>query len=634
LEETWPSPSKPVFQPAKKYFIQANESFYMKALKPVYLLFVLLILATQISAANLYSTDFEGSEPNWGCFTTNQNLDTCTTDASDEYTSPDESAKANRENGVCGIGGVSREYSFSTNPETLEMDLKAKANDWGSTAIYLEDSDGYHLLWEKYAGGSSYDTSWMQKSFDISSYDRDFKLIIGNDDNSPYCDNGDHTWWIWADDILIQGQGKPPNKPSEPKPANNSVVNAATSQTVSISAKYTDPDGQSGTLTYYELDTGNEIGSCSTSDGSRCSVDWSVSHRENWWYAVADDGGATTRSDNWMFVANQPPDKTTSPESPSSGSIIYSDSIDLSAKVSDPDGDNLEATFQHNNSFSNTTGPYTSGSTASVSLDNIDRGKTYKWWIDVSDTWNVTRSNEWTFYVNSLPNVYNADPTDVVTEKNPELSINATDDNSDTLQAYFFDDQGDYMGKDLFSSGDKANITYSNVDIGETYDWKVNVSDGFENITRVYSFKRTTTRNTRVDQRIEYRYSSVILSDSETRDIFFEIENQIEDSKVLKTYLSGPNATFAENNQDSITYSLPGNSKRQFIVSISPESTGTKLLNITTENQEIGVNTTATIPVDVKNYTEVSETSEVSGIGTIQLLMLLLVSAYLYSARL
>lgn len=263
------------------------------------------------------------------------------------------------------------------------------------------------------------------------------------------------------------------------------------------------------------------------------------------------------------------------------------------------------------------------------------------WWYAVANDDGddaSTTSNNWMFYINKLPNVYNPNPADggIVTTENPEISIQANDDRSDTLTAYFFSHTGDPLGKEEFASGGEASTTYSDTYIGGDYTWKVNVSDGDENITETYSFERTTTENTRVDQRIDYRYSSVILSPSDTRDIFFEIENRAGGSKSMRTYLSGVNATFPEYSRDSTdVYTLEDEPER-FMVRISPESSAdTKTyLNITSEDQDLGINTTASIPVTVKNYTDVSQTAEVSGIGTLQLIMLLLVSSYLYSVRL
>lgn len=432
---------------------------------------------------------------------------------------------------------------------------------------------------------------------------------------------------------LAHGYIADPDKPSSPQPTNETLIQDPGPQTVSLSAKYSDSDGHSGTLKFFERDTSNQIGTCSVNDGERCSVSWDAAHGDNWWYVVADDDGddASTRSDDWFFTINQPPDKTTMPESPIPGDIVYSDSTNLVITVSDPDSDNLRTTFYDNHSSSEVTGPDSSGSTASVSADNLNRGETYKWWADVSDGWNSTKTNEWDFYVNGLPNVYDANPTGIIEDEDPELNIRASDDNSDALTAYFYNHSGEFLDKKTFNSGEKVSATYtSDTVVGQSYDWSVNVSDGFENSTRSYTFTRTTNINTRIAQRIDYEYSSIIMSNTETRDIFFEIENNVDDTKYLKTYADGVNATFAENNQKSIEYTLEPQSSKRFMVQIRPESFGQKYLNISTENQRFAVNTTTSIPVNVKNFSDVSETSEVSGIGFLQILMLLVISSAIY----
>lgn len=156
------------------------------------------------AAGGTYSTDFEGSDPDWYCSTTNQNMDTCTTDANDHYSSPNEAAKAGKSDGVCGRAGVTKDFSFSQQPTTLTLDMKARADNWGRNTIMLRDSSGYHVLWRRKASGTSYSTGWNTRTFDISSYDSDFTLILGNDDDTSYCNNGDHGWTLWVDDVSVQ----------------------------------------------------------------------------------------------------------------------------------------------------------------------------------------------------------------------------------------------------------------------------------------------------------------------------------------------------------------------------------------------------------------------------------------------
>lgn len=241
---------------------------------------------------------------------------------------------------------------------------------------------------------------------------------------------------------------------------------------------------------------------------------------------------------------------------------------------------------------------------------------------------------------NSLPTAFDPDPEDdAIIGGDPDqeiyVSTETTDPENDPLTVYYYTGEDDLLDKFDASSGDRTSVLYPDTEVGETYEWYVKVDDTYENYTSsMFSFTKTTRSSYRTEQGVEYRYSSVIMDQTGTREVFFEAENNIEEPKQLKTFISGVNARFTENQKSSISYTLDPESDRSFVILIEPNSIGEKTLNLTTENQELGVNTTTSIPVTVKKYSDVSETAEVPGIGTIQLLMLLLVSAYLYSARL
>lgn len=241
---------------------------------------------------------------------------------------------------------------------------------------------------------------------------------------------------------------------------------------------------------------------------------------------------------------------------------------------------------------------------------------------------------------NSLPTAFDPDPEDdAIIGGDPDQEIyvgtETTDPENDPLTVYYYTGEDDLLGKFDASSGDRTSVLYPDTEVGETYEWYVKVDDTYENYTSsMFSFTKTTKSSYRTEQGVEYRYSSVIMDQTGTREVFFEVENNIEEPKQLKTFISGVNARFTENQKSSISYTLDPESDRRFVILIEPNSIGEKTLNLTTENQKLGVNTTTSIPVTVKKYSDVSETAEVPGIGTIQLLMLLLVSAYLYSARL
>jgi hypothetical protein len=241
---------------------------------------------------------------------------------------------------------------------------------------------------------------------------------------------------------------------------------------------------------------------------------------------------------------------------------------------------------------------------------------------------------------NSVPNAFDPYPRDgyIVTgdeDQDVYVGIDVTDPEADPLTIYYFNDSGQLIEKVETSTGNRVSVLYPGTEVGQKHDWSVKVGDTYENYsTSIFSFTKTTRFAYRTQPRIDYSYSDVIMSENGTKSIHFIAENRISETKNLKSYISGINASFEQNQQNTIDYEVEGNSEKEFLIRIEPNSLGDKKLVITTENQQFGVNTTTEIPVTVKNYNDVSQTSEVPGIGSIQLLMLLLVSAYLYSARL
>lgn len=442
----------------------------------------------------------------------------------------------------------------------------------------------------------------------------------------------------YIDNVEIIANEKP-DQPSNPNPNDGEVISDTTPQ---ISADYNDPDGDDGTLKFYNADNDNQIGSCSTPDGGSCGVEWSgASHGDNNWYAKADDGNETTKGPTWTFTINEPPNSVDSPEEPSNGETIFGTSTTLEVQVSDPDSDTLDVEFLNNqsnlSSSERTVQNVLSGGTASIDHDSLTRGKNYTWWVKVSDDWESNTSDHWTFHVNDLPNVFGPEPEDdgVATEDDVEISIGAKDQETEELDTFYFKGNDVFIGKRTADSGEKTSIVYPDTEVGNTYEWYVNVSDGDENYTSsIKTFEKTTSESYRVQPRIDYRYSGVVLSQTNSRDVFFTLENEVSEDKQLKSYLSGVNATFAENNKDQISYTLSGDSEKKFTVNINPNSTGDKVLKMITENTELGVNTSTEIPVTVREYPAASNTAEAPGIGTVQLFMLVLVSAGLYFARL
>jgi subtilisin len=94
-----------------------------------------------------------------------------------------------------------------------------------------------------------------------------------------------------------------PNAPTNPTPA-DSATGISTSPTISVDVS--DPDGDNIDVSFYDASDDSQIGATQTgvTSGSTASVSWSGLTGETSynWYAVADDGVATTQSSNWSFT--------------------------------------------------------------------------------------------------------------------------------------------------------------------------------------------------------------------------------------------------------------------------------------------------------------------------------------------
>lgn len=425
-----------------------------------------------------------------------------------------------------------------------------------------------------------------------------------------------------------------PYKPDNPSPNDGASIS---SSSTTLSAHYQDPNGDSGQLHFYD-NNDNLIGSCSVSSDSRCSVTWSgLDHGDQKWYAVADDGSNyNTKGPKWMVTRNNPPSKTTDPTNPTRGEKVYGRSVDLKMPASDPDGDSTTTEFHTN--ITGTVGS-DSGTSPSVTLNNLQRGETYEWWGVVSDPWDSTESSHWKFWVNNLPSTSKPKPSDdgvaVGSPIDMSIKVNDPDPGDKKLNVYFMKASDDSLiAKDgNVDSGSRAQGQENFLGIGQTLRWYVKVSDKHENMTSpTYTFTRLSSENFRVTTGIEYKYSSVIVDPNGVKDVTFKVTNNANEMKNLKTMLGDQVKSYFMDNTRVKTYSLASHETKTISIRIAPDgSAGLKHLKVTTENQEIKVNSTTEIPVLVRKYPAVAGVKQVPGIGIMQLTVLTGLSTLLYS---
>ncbi|MBS3817851.1 MAG: hypothetical protein KGY76_09860, partial [Candidatus Thermoplasmatota archaeon] len=138
------------------------------------------------------------------------------------------------------------------------------------------------------------------KGWDITSvsstYDRDTSYTWNIVDGSSYP-------FLSIKDV----PNRAPDALSNPSPSDG-ATGVRTNPTLEVDVS--DPDGDDMDVSFYDASNDNLIGTdSSVSSGSTASVTWSglTSGTTYSWYAVADDGEETTKSDTWSFTTNAPP---------------------------------------------------------------------------------------------------------------------------------------------------------------------------------------------------------------------------------------------------------------------------------------------------------------------------------------
>ncbi|PSG99669.1 MAG: hypothetical protein BRC28_03555 [Nanohaloarchaea archaeon SW_4_43_9] len=536
-------------------------------------------------------------------------------------------------------------YSGGYDEEVHQVDVSDGSQGW----TYTTDLDNDNVF--DVAAGPEGDYVY-RVSYDSGPYDGLHQIDAGDGSQGwVYNGHSDNVFGVAAGsngDYVYSGSGDEEVHQVDVSDGSQGWTYTGHSNTVTDVA--VGPNGDyvysgSGDEEVHQIDArdGSLIGTCNVQDGSRCGVNYDLSSGDNFWFVDAEsDGNVSERSPFYNVIkgGNKAPDKVNNPENPKDGKLINDSSTVFNVSVSDPDGDDLEVKFRNNVSNQTSAGTasgVSSGDFATVEK-NLERGETYKWWVNVSDQQTFTKSGSWSFYVNSLPSLDSFEPADGSIIRGDTIYLNATgsDKESSELHAYFYDDEGGFLGKDSGPEADKlVSDKWSNLDIGQVYKWEVRLSDGEENRTYgLFSFIRSTGSNYRLNMSFDIDYSSIISSPDSSEIFLLTVKNKAGVSRSVTTYLEGVNSVFPESGKDSASYKLEPYGEKEMIVRVEPEQEGEKILSVTTRDDNIRINTTKKIPVTVRDTPATLESKEVSGIGTVQLIMLVLSAVYLYSVRL
>ena len=263
--------------------------------------------------------------------------------------------------------------------------------------------------------------------------------------------------------------------------------------------------------------------------------------------------------------------------------------------------------------------------------------------IDVNLTDDGVGSDQSTY--NDGPEVPNAPPNPGTDPLNPadgglvlgedaELNVSVVDAEDDPVNITFLDMDSNselesYTDIDL---GDPISYTWEDLDLGDQ-EWGVNVSDHYDYQVSSWTFTRVISDSFRLQKSIDYRYSSLIVTESSRASLLIEVVNTHPSEKNISSEVSALDgevtADFAD--YDGSTYTLDsGESKRLQIQVDADEVNGfaEDTLRFNSTDQQIGAETVEEFPVYVRGSEQ--ESRGVPGLTGTMIFIIGLVSVLLF----
>jgi hypothetical protein len=282
---------------------------------------------------------------------------------------------------------------------------------------------------------------------------------------------------------------EPPNPPEDPYPPTGG---ACTYPDDTVSATVSDPEGDLLNVTLYlngqPYATQSGVASGSTVTFSLTELDPATTYN---WHLLISDGELTTTSEVYTCTtpSNIPPNEPTG-YSPTCGSTGDStDSQDVSAIVSDPDGDALTVTLYLDGEVYATQTGVASGTTVTFSITELEPDTTHTWYLIVSDGVNATTGAGCSF--TTLANTPPDEPTNFQpscggTGNHPDhqdISVTVNDPEGDAMTVELYLNNGLYATEYNVTSGTIVTFAVTGLQPGTTYTWYIVVSDGMDTTT-------------------------------------------------------------------------------------------------------------------------------------------------------
>jgi len=127
-----------------------------------------------------------------------------------------------------------------------------------------------------------------------------------------------------------------------------------------------------------------------------------------------------------------------------------------------------------------------SGDAASIKVEDLSLGETYRWYVEVEDKSDKTTSRAWSFETVQKQigpeNPYDPSPEDgfEFASSSQELSVNVSHADNKVMDVIFYcaNDDNEIGKVEGIESGERAIVTWDELEYGERYDWYAVADDG------------------------------------------------------------------------------------------------------------------------------------------------------------
>ena len=259
--------------------------------------------------------------------------------------------------------------------------------------------------------------------------------------------------------------------------------------------------------------------------------------------------------------------------------------------------------------------------------------------VDIEDYHSSTYSDWKTHVIPNRPpevEVLISPPNGGLVVEKPELKVKVSDPENDPFNMSFIDFDTDTILENVYNvhlSGSHS-INWDST-LGK-HEWRLKFSEPYENSkSSIWEFTRVIDEGYRLQQTLDYEYSSLILSEDGSGTTFIEITNPHPQDKEILTELESENgyfnASFLETGTNSTSYTLGQGETQTLQIQVNAENvTESKKdeLIITSTDQNIGAVNDQRLDIFVRSSE--AEFRDVPGLTSIYLVFIGLASVLLF----